>query len=283
MKQGLLGILSLSLACLLIGCASNAPKQEQMQEPKIETVEDFEIAIPVRGWDDESLSPIAPSNQTGLYTGELTDGKPSGSGKFVSENGEGLTWTYTGEFKNGTFHGQGMQVFDGDDYLKSIGTFQNGLFTPTLVELCAAMGTRENDMSFELTNASQQFVNDHKNLFPCGDAAAVQEAITLTNGDASYKAFTKNISPYTGSLYAANSLSVIQIVENPCWGYTVTQINAMDYYGNVYYIIYNGTTDIYQGDTINMRALPLANSSFHTTYGGVANCVMFFGSIIERV
>lgn len=46
--------------------------------------------------------------KTGKYSGPLNEnGLPEGKGAFSSENSSGIKWTYTGDFVNGTFEGDG--------------------------------------------------------------------------------------------------------------------------------------------------------------------------------
>lgn len=57
-------------------------------------------------------------SREGVYTGALNnDGLPSGYGIFESENPNGITWTYTGEWVDGHFSGSGNTKWsDGSEY-----------------------------------------------------------------------------------------------------------------------------------------------------------------------
>ncbi|MCL2843519.1 MAG: hypothetical protein FWE28_08690 [Oscillospiraceae bacterium] len=67
----------------------------------IEHVENMEITLMTPG-----------GYRTGIYTGDIFEGVPNGNGVFTSRNPEGIDWTYTGAFRDGFFHGDGVQEWD---------------------------------------------------------------------------------------------------------------------------------------------------------------------------
>jgi hypothetical protein len=55
------------------------------------------------------------AGQEGEYTGKLVGGAPGGIGVFSAKTPEGLEWTYTGEFQNGSIQGEGrMDIATGE-------------------------------------------------------------------------------------------------------------------------------------------------------------------------
>ena len=48
----------------------------------------------------------------GTYSGDVVDDIPHGHGVFTSQNAIEIRWTYTGEFKNGQFHGNGITIWE---------------------------------------------------------------------------------------------------------------------------------------------------------------------------
>lgn len=65
---------------------------------------------------------------TGIYTGKLNKkGLPNGQGTFVSKDGEGETWTYKGQWKNGQMEGQGCTVWNNGNN-KEEGTYKDSDF-----------------------------------------------------------------------------------------------------------------------------------------------------------
>ena len=79
----------------------------------VEHVEDIEITLMTPG-----------GYRTGIYTGDIFEGVPNGNGSFTSRNPEGIYWTYTGAFREGLFHGEGVQEWDSGS--RREGTFLYG-------------------------------------------------------------------------------------------------------------------------------------------------------------
>ncbi|MCD8255188.1 MAG: hypothetical protein LUC36_06570 [Oscillospiraceae bacterium] len=51
--------------------------------------------------------------RTGIYSGEVNEaGLPDGYGSFTTANSEGMEYTYTGDWVNGHWHGEGIEVWD---------------------------------------------------------------------------------------------------------------------------------------------------------------------------
>ena len=68
-------------------------------------------------------------SKTGTYTGTLNDnGLPEGQGAFTTTNSEGVKWTYTGEFVNGQFEGEGITEWE-DGYYER-GTYHESVLQP---------------------------------------------------------------------------------------------------------------------------------------------------------
>lgn len=79
-------LISLSSGGRAQGAAENVTKQ---------------ITVHFRGFD-----------KTGTYTGEAINGVPNGTGSFTSVNDDQLEWTYTGQWKDGAFDGEGSTVWE---------------------------------------------------------------------------------------------------------------------------------------------------------------------------
>ena len=101
-------------------------------------MENQELTLSMKDWDSTGLA-LTDIENTGTYTGEVVDGIPNGTGRFDTQNKEGTSWYYDGEFVNGVFQGQGTCVFDAEKELRETGTYENGAFTPTLSELVATV------------------------------------------------------------------------------------------------------------------------------------------------
>lgn len=68
---------------------------------------------------------LTAGDRTGVYTGEMQDGVPHGTGKFESESPDGTAWYYQGEFVDGHFCGQGTMVFATGE--RKVGQFERDM------------------------------------------------------------------------------------------------------------------------------------------------------------
>ena len=66
---------------------------------------------------------------TGLFTGTLVEGLPSGQGTFECTGSDGVYWSYEGDWSNGHMNGTGSLVWGSADTYAEQGTYQNDLFT----------------------------------------------------------------------------------------------------------------------------------------------------------
>ena len=130
LRRWLIGVLCGSMLCTFVGCGNTTPTPT---EPVSEQVEDADLTLQLTFWDDDRVEPEEPVEKQGKFTGTLIDGKPSGQGKFVTQNSAGEEWYYEGEFTDGTITGQGGCYWPESDY-QEVGTYENGLFVPSKAE-----------------------------------------------------------------------------------------------------------------------------------------------------
>ena len=104
-------ITALLLCCLSLFLFTGCEGSTTSTEPKTETVENQELTLSMKDWDSTGLA-LEDIQRTGTYTGEVVDGIPNGTGRFDTQNEEGTSWYYDGEFVNGVFQGQGTCVFN---------------------------------------------------------------------------------------------------------------------------------------------------------------------------
>lgn len=62
---------------------------------------------------------------SGLYTGETVNGLPSGKGEFIADSNSPFLFSYSGEFKDGFFDGEGTYTYPNESYLEC--TFASGI------------------------------------------------------------------------------------------------------------------------------------------------------------
>ncbi|MGN0792931.1 MAG: Ada metal-binding domain-containing protein [Aristaeellaceae bacterium] len=68
----------------------------------------------------------AEYTRSGLYSGEMKNGKPEGFGVFCAVNDDGVAWHYVGYWAGGLMNGQGGSYWDNGSV--EIGEYRNGLF-----------------------------------------------------------------------------------------------------------------------------------------------------------
>ncbi|MEL7622755.1 MAG: hypothetical protein AAGU12_04115 [Clostridiales bacterium] len=277
----------LILIFLLAACGSSAQNtgQTNLSQPtqgenRREYVTDLEITltIPFEGHGMVEIS--------GIYTGEIVNGLPSGTGEFGPPKGaSGKTWLYRGEFKDGLYNGYGENSFiaaNGEiDYVKR-GNFTEGVFTPTKGQWFDSLSTQ-----FLHTKGgpskSLDFIDENENLFPCVTDEDEAKAISLTDTEVEYKHLIKNISNYLGTIVHVPIVKALQVNEITVNGRLLTRIFARDKDGNSYYIFVDGEIDIYDEDVVEIYGLPLVSSYFDNIRGGYINVVALVASIIRLI
>lgn len=265
------------------GCG-NATSQPA--EPTAEQVEDADLTLQLTFWNDDKTEQQDPVEKQGKYTGTLIDGKPSGEGKFVTQNSAGDEWYYEGEFTDGTITGQGGCYWPESGY-QEVGTYEDGLFVPTKVEFFDNMIRWYSSSIFlgtlELNDATLEFIGTHENIFPATTEEEKAEAMALVDSSIEYKHLSKSTSNYLDKLIYFKRQEIIQADEFTMWGHTFTSIvTANQNYSDHHFIFYDGAIDIFDGDNITFVSLPVGSASYNNVSGGSTNVIVSIASIIIK-
>lgn len=232
---------------------------------------------------DKYVVHFSDVDREGVYEGDAVDGKPEGNGVFSALNADGVKYTYTGEWKNGLFDGQGVREFDDDNYYTHTGTFENGEFTPSIIEFIKSAGDIENDenVSYTITEKAETFIKNNTSLFPTKNADELTEFV---DAELTYEMLNKNISKYGDSLVKMSKQNVISIDESEWWGKNrSTLILSDNTYSNIFYVYYNGELEeIYDNNWVTFYGLPVACSSYKNVGGGTTKCIVIYASYIEK-
>lgn len=198
----------------------------------------------------------------GIYNGETLNGEASGDGSFEAVNSDKVKYKYSGEFKKGTFHGQGTTTYESDEYYTKTGTYQDGEFTPTPAEYFYTLGTLK-DEEYEPTEKAMSFLKNNPNLFLDQDKKIDKK---LIESNISYNKISKKVDDYGDKLISVDNLQVIQIREEEGWQYENTTFAILqDARGNVYFANMIGKAKhIYQGSIVSITALPLDYFTYKT-------------------
>ena len=258
---------------------SSCGTQSASSEPKIENVENKTISITWDSWDSAGKE-ISTITREGTYTGEMIDGIPNGQGTFSSMNDNGVTWIYTGGFKDGKFHGQGKTTWDGSNELET-GTYVDGLFTPTTCELFVSVAPTFG-APYSISEENQAFMEENADIFPATTEDSQNKASAFVQDDLTYPMMTKSLDGLEGRLYQCNRALATQVFQNSMYGHTVTSIFAYDEDSNCYVILYDGTLpDILDETMICFTALPVSVSGYNNVSGGTTNTIVMIGSSVN--
>ena len=226
---------------------------------------------------------FAGGDVTGVYEGGTVDGVAAGTGTFTAENREGVSYTYQGQWSGGIWNGAGELRLD-DGSIPSVGTFTEGIFTPTFQEYMAILGQVPPafTLSEEVTAAAEgyAFAQDRSVM-----AAYTDEAL-------SYESYTQAPeSAGTGLMYLEGyhvtqmsqwNETLFDQASGAPFGQTITELIVADENGgNVCWVEYFGELlGLNEGDGLTVRGLPLACSSFRNVSGEEVPCVVMLGAEI---
>ena len=253
MRKRVLTALVLAMLLLLAACGRT-----------VSTVEDMEYTLFSRALD-ETGHPIKKELK-GRYSGEVIGGVPNGTGAFTTKNKVGDPWTYTGEFKNGTFHGQGTKEWNtGPEkfYPRITGSYVDGLYVPTKQEMLYYMernDTKDNECTLE--TKALEWISDHENLFPCTSQKDMEETKSTLPRETTCEEMRMDFSAYTESPVLLNELQVVYASSWDVDGNVITTILAMDKNLDTIYIYYLGKCEIEGGNKVSVVGIPVADSYY---------------------
>nr|WP_297280251.1 hypothetical protein [uncultured Butyricicoccus sp.] len=281
MKKVIAGLLAFSLISILPACNSPSTSQSEVNEAQSSTeqVENKELTIHLQTFNENGID-ASPIERTGTFSGTLVNGVPSGEGTFTATNPDGDEWTYTGNFENGTFNGQGYCKWI--DY-EQTGTFTNGIFTPTKSEFFAHTAYFY-FAPYTLTSTAKAYLEENPDYFPASTEDAITAIKNVADLTITYPMLTKSIENYGATPFYTGPLNVLQIFEHGFVGHTTTAALLGDDQLHYYQLVYDGSLpDVLDGDTISVYGLPIASSSFENVSGGMTNVIVIAGSYIEKV
>lgn len=218
-------------------------------------------------------------DRTGEFEGSVIAGVPNGEGDFSASNRDNVDYTYTGDWANGLFDGQGKLVYDSDDLYVCEGNFHAGGFAPSIADFYTCLGTRRNS-SFMLSDNEIEFIESHESMFN-GQAQEVDDA--FIDKTFKYELFSKNQAAFDRSIIKVSGLRVIQILEDDYYGYPHTLLLAEDSKYRVYYINLIGTaSNIVEGTRIQLVTLPVDYFTYITVSQTQAWAIACIGISVSK-
>lgn len=227
---------------------------------------------------------FADFDRQGEYRGEVVDGVPKGTGRFTATNDENETYTYEGEWDNGTFNGYGKRTFENSSLLKYEGTYVDGEFIPTKLEFLKHIGQdipdSDTDVPFTMSNNTINFINDNDSIFPTDNFENIKN---LVDTSIEFKHLEKNIDNYNGKLIKFDKGQVASISEGNSYGRDISVVQVSSFGDGFYYIYYFGKLDnIFEGDDVLVYGLPLGTTYFTNVSNTTTQGVVLLGSYITK-
>lgn len=256
-------------------------------EPTVEDVENVEMTLSLTFWNDDSTTKNdTPTERTGTYSGEVIKGIPNGVGKFETTNSNGDVWYYEGEFKDGSFNGEGICTWPDNGYTEA-GHYEDGLFVPTKTQFFDNMILTYSRNMFKsavkLSDTTKTMIASNENIFPAITEEAKDQARKLMDPSIEYKHLTKSVGSYLDKLIYFKNQTVLQVEEFNYWGHTITRMFTQSAdYSDSHYLFYDGSIDVFDGDVITFVSLPVSSTSFDNIGGGVTNTIVSVASIVIK-
>lgn len=189
-------------------------------------------------------------DRTGTFVGDTINAIPSGQGSFTTKNSEGITWTYIGEFANGTFNGLGEQKWE-ESYSPLKGFFTNGNYTPSWSQFMESVSIADNCTIY---GKSLELMDQYESVFTS------QTEIDPDFIYVSWKASDLKINPslYSRRLVHKKNLKVVQIDEYTGYGRPLFFAILEDGSGHVFYGYFGSETKLEVDATVaDIYLLPL--------------------------
>lgn len=226
-------------------------------------------------------------DRVGKFNGNTKNGIPNGEGKFEATTDDDISYTYTGNWKNGKWDGYGEHVYEENDLglLSQKGTFTENKFTPTLGELMGYLSVFEGRY-YQVTQEKMEFIDKNRELFL---NRQVYDFSDLVDEELTYEKYTKKSYAYVSSFMKLDTLAVNQIFESnsnfsPNGIITELYCYNINNVEQIYYICYfDELPDVYEGTKIKMIGVPVSVGYYDNIGGGQTNCIFALGSKIDVV
>lgn len=209
-------------------------------------------------------------DRKGTYDGTTVNGLPEGNGSFTAKNDSGNKYTYTGEWKNGLYHGQGVRKFNKKSFEVETGTFVDGVFAPTVKDVYITEGTFY-QAEYGVNDKAGKVLDDCSDLFVGKRTNEIlKQAKKMTNKKLTYNKFKSDPQEHGDELMCFSG-TVNQVLKEEYDGYPRTYVivsNGEKIY-NITFLVEN--IKIKEGEKCTICGLPLD----YFTYKTVSNYNMW--------
>lgn len=226
----------------------------------------------------------------GRYEGESLQGLAVGEGVFSGRNEENIDFTYSGQWENGLWNGEGELRYDSVLYYDRCGTFTAGRYTPTADELLDALGTVE--PRFTVPDAVRDFISAYPELLDPGRTVpknAEAEYSREYKSNVNYPVWFDAPDEHPETWLLLYKYEILNMVEESCFGeeYAFTRImcSSSVYQQPVELIVFGQSEELHRDilstwPYLTVFGIPIAKSSYVNSIGeSVDTVVVLAGSL----
>ena len=217
-------------------------------------------------------------SRPGTYEGSTLHGLPHGDGSFTGADDQGV-FTYTGQWENGVFHGQGTLAYQSSRMYVRQGTFTDGGFTPDYFEALNTVGSYE--PLFTLTETQTEYLSQHPGLWDDEHDRRnylKSEYVPLLNHRFYHSQIFKTPEKFENNWLRLNSFRLIDrrevTFDNGMTIHSLTSVDPTYTYTFQCYLVGDVTEDLKQRSTLDMYIIPLGLSHYTNPMGQDTPCAL---------
>ncbi|WP_022765316.1 hypothetical protein [Butyrivibrio sp. XPD2006] len=220
------------------------------------------------------------AERTGEYEGTTFDGRADGDGIFTATNTNGDKYTYTGEFKEGTFEGIGTIDFENEDITDYTGHFAKGMNTPTKSELIVYLGTIKSFIEYDVIDDSVKFIDTHEKLFMADNPESLEPFI---NTEITLNELYKTPHEYSDEIFTVSTKNITQIRQEDLFDKTITWFITDDKNYNRIFVVCDGKLpEVNKNDKVKVYGLPIGIGSYKNAFNSVMNAYVIYGCYVSK-
>ena len=146
-------------------------------------------------------------------------------------------------------------------------------------DLYEYIGENSEDIPYTISPKAKTFLNDHPEVCAVKKVNSIKKYV---DASIEYKQVEKNQNKFGDKIMKTPECYVIKVNESGKGNRTITEIQVCDADSNYYYVIYNGSLDIYKEDTVQIYGVPVGMTSFENVGGGTTVSLIIAGSYVHK-
>lgn len=146
-------------------------------------------------------------------------------------------------------------------------------------DLYEYIGENSEDIPYTISPKAKTFLNDHPEVCAVKKVNSIKKYV---DASIEYKKVEKNQNKFGDKIMKTPECYVIKVNESGEGNSTITEIQVCDADSNYYYVIYNGSLDIYKEDTVQIYGVPVGMTSFENVGGGTTVSLIIAGSYVHK-